>query len=219
MTAEELETLFRVQTDDVVLDYLVSEESFLEYLNEAQQEACIRSKLLFDRSSSITRLSTLTGVDSYVIDDSIYTIKEAFITAANETTRLFIVDSIELDRLCPEWRQETGVPKYLIPYDDHIELSPKPGDAYEIKLECYLVPDEISDTSMESELQIKKIHHRKLLHWVKHKSYETQDNDILDKNKSLEELAKFERAFGFRPTAKYMKKQYANIPKRNKVCL
>lgn len=218
MTVEELELFFRTQFDDAVEPYLVSSEDFLEYLNEAQAEACIRAKLLFDRTSDFCNIPVSTDVQSYEIDEIIYAIVEAFVTdSSDRVTPVLIVDRIELDRLCPDWRQETGLAKYLIQYDDHIEISPKPTEDTTLNVECYLLPIELlTDSDIP---QISKVNHRRLLHWVKYRAYDTQDSDVADKSKALEELAMFERIFGIRPNANNIRNHYSNRPHRNKVCL
>lgn len=216
MNVEGLENLFRAQFDDMVSPYLVSEESFLDYLNEAQEEACIRSRLLFDRTSGSCSIKVSTGKQSYIIDDSIYVIVDAFITdQSGKIAPLVITDRIELDKMFPEWRQESGAPTHLIQYDDHVELSPKPDNTFTLNIECHLLPGALS--SLSCEPQINRANHRRLLHWVKYRAYDSQDNDIHDVKKSQHELRAFESIFGVRPRADNTRNQYSSTPHRNKV--
>ena len=218
MNVDGLESLFRSLINDDLEPYLVSSENFLEYLNEAQQEACIRSRLLFDRTSKACSLAVKTDVSSYKVNDSIYAIVKAFITdASGKTTELLITDRIELDRVIPEWREERDRPLRLMAYDNRLELSPAPDNDYTLKIECYKLPSELISESDVPE--ISKVHHRNLLYWVKYKSHSIQDVEILDKKLSEEALFMFDKIFGAQPTANKSRDNYANRPHRNKVCI
>lgn len=215
MFVEELENLFRTLVDDIEEPYLVSHESFLEYLNDAQEEACIRSRLIFDNFSSFCKIKTKNNVKKYNINERIYVVLNAFVNDGNEDVPLKITERLEMDRISSTWRTETGKPLYLIQYDNHIELSPVPDDQFNIKIECYLTPLELTNKSDSPE--INKTNHRKLLHWVKHRYYDLQDNDIVEVRKSNSELIMFEKTFGVRPSANNMRSRYKNRPQFNKV--
>lgn len=218
MNVEELEALFRVHIDDRNEPYLISSSEFLDYLNEAQEEACIRSRLLFDRTSDFCTIAVTAGKDSYTLDESVYAIVDAFVTdSGGAITPLFLSDRIELDRVLPDWRELNELPQYLIQYDDHIELVPKPSEDVTVNIECHVLPEELTSTSHTP--QISRVNHRRLLHWVKYRAYDMQDSDILDKSKSLEEKAMFEKIFGIRPNARNTRMQYMNREHRNKVCI
>ena len=215
MTVGELEILFRTMIDDKEEPFLVSHESFLEYIDEAQEEACIRSRLIFDNFSSFTEIKIKEGVKKYNLNEKIYVITNAFIDDGNETIQLKITDRLEMDRVLPNWRKESGKPLFLIQYDNHFELNPVPDGVNKLNIECYLYPEKI--TNAHSSLQISSVNHRKLLHWVKYKYYDSQDNDIVDIGKSEKELNMFEKIFGSRPSANNMRSRYLNRPQFNKV--
>lgn len=218
MTVGELEALFRIQFDDSVKPYLISSDVFVEYLNEAQIEACIRSRLIFDRSSPICNINVDNSHYSYLIDEQIYAIVDAFITdLSGNVVRLDITDRIALDNRFQDWREsKNGVPKYLIQYDDHIELSPIPDNSYTLNIECQMLPEKLSESGSP---QIGIANHRNLLHWVYYRAYGVQDNDVTDSSKSFSALAMFEKVFGTYRTASNTRNQYTNTPHRNKVCL
>ena len=125
MIAGELEKIFRVDIDDTLESsdgFLVSPETFLTYLNEAQEEACIRSRLIFDNFSSFCELKVKEDVKKYTLNEQIYVVANAFIQDGSESLQLEIKTRLEMDKLSSSWRSDKGKPKYLIQYDKHLEL-------------------------------------------------------------------------------------------------
>lgn len=223
MNVAQLRTLARTLAEDTVPDgdgeYQLSDAVFLIHLNEAQEEACIRKKLIFDKSSAFCSIVVSSGTETYSYDDSIVAIKHASITDASGTiTKLNITDRLELDRLSSDWREQTETPENMIVDDTTVELSPIPDASYTLNLECYTLPQtELVNDSDEPE--IHRVHHKSLVFWVLHRFYDTPDADTFNANKAAIYEAKFERVFGKRPSATWLRDQYSNMPHRNKVCL
>jgi len=216
VTVAELEALFRSQIDDRVAPYLVSFDDFLSYLNEAQEEACVRANLLFDRTSPYCTIPLTPGIDRYALSPVIYSIAEAFVPDSNNNiVSLKKVSRIELDRAMPDWRERTGTPRYMVIYDDHIELAPKPDVAIDLSIECYIFPASL--TSSADEPVINQVNHKKLLDWVKYRVFSEPDNDLYDNDKGQLALIRFDHAFGTRKSAERIRVSYQNRPNRNQV--
>ncbi len=52
MKLSELETKFRIEVDDIELPYFCTQATFWEYIIASRDEACIRKKLIYDRTTS-----------------------------------------------------------------------------------------------------------------------------------------------------------------------
>lgn len=217
MQVKELRELYRNQFEDKVADqYFLSDALFLDYLNEAQEEACLRANLIFDKSSSFCAFAVTSGANTWLLDDSIYAIVYASLTnSSGVATSLRLIDRIELDRLARDWRTNSGTPTAFIHYDTTIELSPSPDTDYTLKIECFRLPeDKLAGPSDEPE--IHRTHHRNLIYWVLYRAYSTPDVDMANADKAAFFEKKFASIFGARPDANSRRKQYANRPHRNK---
>jgi len=216
MLVKELEDLYRNQFEDTVsVKYFLSLKLFLDYLNEAEEEAAFRKNLLFDKTSSFCTIAVTSGVSTYLLNDCIYALVYASIVDANGIISVLTpTDRIEEDRIRPDWRTLTQRPDSFIQHDTSLEILPIPDAAYTLRLECYRLPlDKIT-----SEPEIHRNHHRSLVDWVLYRAYSTPDADMQDANKAGYYLSKFTSVFGLRPSADNRRKHYANRPHRNKVC-
>lgn len=217
MDVGQLKAHFRRQIDDVQSPYLVDDEAFYAYLNEAQQEACIRANLIRDKSSTFCTIAVTEGKDVYAIHPSIYAIRYAsFVDSAGRVTTLAPTSPDEMDQQTPGWREQSDKPKWFIHQDTYIELVNTPSENGTLKLDVYRLP--LEDIAGDSdELEIAWVHHLSLLHWVVAKSFSIPDSDLLQPGKAAEYELKFTQVFGHRPSANQRRRQYANTPHRNKV--
>jgi hypothetical protein len=219
MTVAELERLFRNQFGDSVPDYLISQTLFIDYLNEAEEEAAFRKNLLFDKTSAFCTISVSLTNSIYSLDSKIYAVCYADIVITDTNwERLHPTDRIEMDRINRYWRIEHGTPRWFIQYDNTLELIPKPEKPYTLKLEVYRLPlDAMSSAGDEPEIQ--RNHHRSLVEWTLYRAFSQPDLDIQDMGRANDHLKKFTAIFGNRPSADNQRSNYANRPHRNKVCL
>jgi hypothetical protein len=201
-----------------VPDYLVSTGIFMDYLNEAEEEAAFRKNLLFDKISAFCNIPVSTQYSIYRLDPCIYAVCDAFIVVTdNNWERLRSTDRIEMDRLNRYWRIEHGTPRWFIQYDNTLELIPRPDKDYTLKLEVYRLPlDAMS--SLGDEPEIQRNHHRSLVEWALYRRFSQPDIDIQDMGRANDHLKKFTAIFGNRPSADNQRSNYANRPHRNKVC-
>jgi hypothetical protein len=218
MTVAELESLFRNQFGDSVPNYLISPSLFLDYLNEAEEEAAFRKNLIFDKTSSFCTIPVSLTNSIYSLDTCIYAVCDAYIVVTETNhERLYPTDRIEMDRINRYWRIEHGTPRWFIQYDNTIELVPKPEKPYTLKLEVYRLPLEAM-SSPGDEPEIQRNHHRSLVEWALYRAFSRPDIDIQDMGRANDHLKKFTAIFGNRPSADNQRSNYANRPHRNKVC-
>lgn len=207
---------FRTEADDTRVPPLFSDDEAGLYLDEAQQEACIRTKLIFDREDeSICHIDINGSGMTYDIDDKVHEIRFAqLVDADGEITPLTIIDRDELDRTHPDWRTETRMPEAIIHEDKTIQTDCTPDAAYTIQLEVYRLPKPlVSDDSIP---EINSIHHRFLVDWMLYRAFSKPDADLYNPGKAKEAYDRFEKHFGERPDATMRKRDNANLPHHTK---
>lgn len=218
MKVSDLEASFRTDVDDAAKPYLWPSDEFLIYLNEAEQEAAIRKKLLFEkvRSNICTINATVADGSVYKINPLIIEIVYASITDANGLVQeVFLIDRDELDRIEPGWRYVAKRPKYMIHRDNTVEFGCILDGSYTLNLETHRLPLNCLSKDAD-EPEINRVHHRRLLDWVKYRAYMKPDSETFNQSKSENSLRDFEDYFGVRPDADMRKAENANRPHRVK---
>jgi hypothetical protein len=218
MNLEALETSFRRDTDDQATPYLWSHDWFVDSLNEAIHEACIRGKLIFDKTTpAVCRIAVNAAAGStYKLHESINEITYVTLEdSGGNKYQLGIKDREELDRLKPGWRECTGRPENIIRDDKTLELDSTISESYTLRLEVHRNP--ICPLSKDGDIpEIHSAHHLRLLDWVKHLAYAIPDTETYNPGKSEKAEAAFEENFGVRPDSEKRRDQNANRPHRNK---
>ena len=213
MTLEELIAQFRVDANDAVAPYLASDLDVTAWLNEAEQEAAIRARLISDVSTpEVCSIAITAPTTVYDLHPAILDITRAAFTPTGSTTEYIvdIVDRVEQDRTHPRWRQTTDIPRQMIQTDTQIQLGCIPSTDGVIALEVNRLPlANIEDSPTESP-SIGAIHHRHLVQWALHKNYAVPDSEVHDPGRSEKALAEFTRVFGLRPDADYRRATQAN---------
>lgn len=218
MNVSELEAEYRARfADNVAQLHALSSIDYLAYLNEAQDEACIRADLIFDKSSSFCTISVTTANSVYALDRSIYAVRYARIfDASNVSSKLILTTSEQLDVDWPDWRDAIDRPSYLLHYNNSVELVAFPDAAYTLKLETYRLGKRMTgDTSVP---EFSSTLHSPLNYWVLYRMYNSPDEDVSNPRKAMENLAEFEKLFGVRPSAEHHKDKFMSRPHRNR-CL
>jgi len=219
MELAELIAQFRVDADDLQPTYLSSDAAITAWLNEAEQEAAIRSSLIHDASTvAVCTIAVTAGVSTYPLHASIIDLTRAAFTptGSTEEQKLYLTDHVELDRIYPTWRTYTDLPRYAMQTDTTLRLAAVPSTSGTIALECYRLPlKNIEDQTNESP-EIGRIHHRHLVQWALHRCYSRPDAEVHDPGRAALAEREFTRVFGLRPDASYRRDAQANRPHANK---
>jgi len=219
MTLDELIAQFRVDTDDKVAPYLSETDDVTAWLNEAEQEAAIRARLLHDVATpAVCTIVVTAGASVYPLHAAILDITRAEFTPTGSTTgyEMHLTNRVELDRTQAGWRTRTGVPHHAIQTDTTLQLGCLPSTGGTIALECYRLPlKNIEDSSSEAP-EIGRVHHRHLVQWALHRCYSRPDAEINDPGRAAKAEYEFTRVFGLRPDADYRRASQANRPHSNK---
>jgi hypothetical protein len=216
----ELIDKFRIQTKDRSLPYMWEDPEVISWFNEAQSEAALRARLLFDKTSSFCTIAvTVAGGNIYDLSPLINEIEYAYLVdTSGNRYKLRPTDRIQLEDMNPKWREYTGIPEWFIQSDTQIEIAGVIQQDFTLKLEVYRDPlQNIEDTRTDTP-EIASHHHKHLIKWALHRAYLVNDSDKYAAKLSKQYLDEFEAYFGLRPGALRRIKEQQNRPQGNKVC-
>ncbi|WP_405118755.1 DUF6682 family protein [Pseudomonas leptonychotis] len=202
MTLDELVKDFRTTAQDKVAPYLFEQPDVTRWLIEAEQEACIRGRLLHESTnSSVCEIGVSAGEAAYLLDPALYEIDHLGLLEAGciERRLVRLVSREWLDDNHHGWRDRTGVPCFAIQSDNSIRLVPTPNAEATLKLEGYRLPLRGLASDKSSKPEINPAHHRHLVNWALHRAFSVPDSETLDLGKAGDALAAFTRYFGERP--------------------
>lgn len=229
MTLDDLISSFRVDADDLLNDrngshgdLLWANEDLARWFGEAEEEAAIRKRLLFDDYTvAIVRIDVQEGVSSYPLDPRMFEVTKARLLDASTgdfIEDLYITTRDALDQRCPRWRDQRRQPGFFIQDATRIVLPGIVDRAYTLQLEGFRTPLKpmTADSDPESTTpEIAAVHHRFLVHWVLHRAYSKPDSEVYNPQKAATALAAFEQYFGLRPDADLRRDERADRPHHN----
>jgi len=198
MTLEDLIQRVRIEADDLFEPYFWSDEVITDWLNEAQEEAAIRGRLIHESdNAAVCTLKVKAGKASYPLHASLYEIDHLAFNRDGlyRVQPLKLVSGEALDSIMPDWRNEEGDPEYAIQGDKGLRLVPRPTDAGVVNLEGYRLPLSPMVTGSD-EPGINAAHHRHLVHWALSKAFRVPDAEVFDPQRAQNAEALFTRYFG-----------------------
>ena len=200
MTLEDLIRRFRVLSMDNATPPFWADEDVTDWLNEAQNEACIRARLIReDELESVCRIALTPGTHTYALNPLVYEIISLWIKPASGRKRQVTLRSREwLDHHLPEWRDCTRQAETAIQDDTTVRIvgAVEAGDTLE--LECYRLPlrPMANDTDKP---EIHLAHHQHLIDWALHRAFSVPDAEAFDPNRAALSEQAFTRYFGLPP--------------------
>lgn len=220
MNIDELTTIFRNYTDDKdnavsgEEDELIWEDDEVHaLLGEAESEAALRGRLIFDKTTAaVCTIAVTAGTSVYPLHKSINEITYATLTdASGNITVLGSVDRVGMDALNPYWRTDTNTPSAFIQDDTSIELNAPIAETFTLNLEVYREPLK----SFTNSPEIALTHHKHLVKWAMHRAYLKPDADAYNKPLSDRYEKEFEDYFGVRPKSHKRVAGQINKPQGN----
>lgn len=201
MRLNDLIRIFRAEVDDAVMPYLWSDPDLIEYANDAELEACRRSRLIVDSSTAaICQIAVVAGTATYALDPRVLFIRRVRLTGLLPLKRKNMQD---MDSQFPGWEDaEVSTPSAFIPDFEtgKIRLYPTPDAAATLNL--MVVRDPLAEMNDDSDTpEIAARYHRSLRFWMMHRAYLKKDADANDPKKAAESLALFEQEFGKKSSA------------------
>lgn len=205
MNLEQLIRQFRIDADDLVANPPLWEDEWIaEWLTEAQAQAAIRGRLLFEASDpAICEIAVTAGTATYQLHKTLYELEHLRFKAAGASCseRVHLKTREELDRIRPGWRDRTDSrPCFAIQDDTRITLVERPSVAGTLYVEGYRLPLRALVNDNDKP-EINEAHHRHLVHWALHKAFSKPDADAADPTRAKTAEAEFTAYFGPLPDA------------------
>lgn len=222
MNLEQLIQQFRIDAHDLQPPPFCEPEWVAAWLTEAQAEAAIRGRLLFEAADpAICEIAVTAGVATYPLHNSLYELEHLRFKATGSTTsdRVHLKTREELDHIRPDWRDRTDSrPRFAIQDDTRITLVDRPSVDGTLFVEGYRVPLKplVNDSDKP---EINEAHHRHLVHWALHKAFSVPDGELFDPNRSTLSERAFTAYFGPSPDADLRRATRSDAPQTNKVFL
>lgn len=213
MKLVELIDRFRRDRKDTSDPFFWSDDQIVDWLNEAEVEACIRADLLIDETTdSITLVTVGAGVSSVQLDQRIIDVHSVMVDG-----RPIEPTSIEaLNKTWPNWRNATPAQRpswWVFEENNVLRLVRPPAEELEIRLRVSRLPlNRMTLSQSENTPEIGAIHHIKLLDWAHSEALRMPDAETIDLNKSAVYETRFVRSFGTREDAAVRRKHRNNAP-------
>ena len=203
MNLEQLIAQFRIDADDLTEPHFWDAEWIAVWLTEAQAEAAIRKRLLYEASNpAVCQIAVAANAATHDLHKSLFELVHLRFQATGATTSSVVTIKAreELDRIRPGWRDETGTPRHAIQDDTRITLVPRPEVAGTLHVEGYRVPLKALENDTDKP-ELHEAHHRHLVHWALHRAFSKPDSETIDPQRAATAEAAFTRYFGPRPDA------------------
>ena len=203
MHREALRRRVRLLAQDTATPYLWQDEDIDDWLNEAQQEAAIRARLLRATPAShpaLCEYPLAAGETAITVPDQLYEISHQEWAAGSERRPLKLVSREWMDTTLPGWRAMPAAdPDYLVQDRQQLEVVPPPIADGSVRIEGYRLPEPMQADNDEPRIPLA--HHIHLVQWALHVGYSLPDTETFNPGKSQAAEAEFTRYFGARPDA------------------
>jgi hypothetical protein len=214
MTLTDLIERFRQDADDDIQPFLFSTPWVTERLNEAVDEACIRSRLIHEsENQNVCLIPVLANQAVYALNAALYEIDHIAFRRSSDARRckITIQSTGWLDANVSGWRDLEDEPQFAIQTDKRLRLVPKPNIAGELLLEGYRLPLEVLDGD-DDVPEINAAHHRYLVHWALYCAFSNPDVDFYDAKRAATAETEFTRYFGPRPDVDLRRSTREDVP-------
>jgi hypothetical protein len=211
MNLLQLRNMARLRLDDKQGERLWGDDELDLYINQAINEAHIRSRNLVDSSSACTLINVVAGQSSYGMSPAIFYVDRVF--DINQGLYLIKTGVDELDSCFGRWESATGTtPTHYIEDINHqgtdcykdrsIRLYPAPTVPTQLRLTVYRTQSRpLSDND---EPKLPSYQHADLIWWVLHLAYQKADSDSYNIKDSLACEQHFAQAFGEKQSARLL---------------
>lgn len=209
MNLSELIQQCREDSDDLNAPFLVSDESFTSYLNQAVTEACRRAFLLYDEDTDedvdenpLCLLPLIAGTNHYTLHPSILRVES--VRRVSDNVTLYRMPGLQrLDENRIIWRNRSGRPTGFAIRRRQMFLDYSPIDAEDLALGVMRLP--LAEEQMADDIDepaIPAVYHPHLIYWALWRAYRRRDAELRSERGAAENLALFDKAFGLPISAK-----------------
>lgn len=220
MTLEELIRRFRVLAMDKAQPYLFADEDVIDWLNDAQRQACIRGRLLReDANPAVCEIALDPSQKTYPLHKAVYEIINARIVPVSGRSRpVFLASREWMDENMPDWRDEQGQAEFAIQDDTSIRVVGVITTGDKLAIECYRTPLKVLANDVDKP-EIHEAHHEHLIQWALHKAFSVVDAETFDAQRSERAENEFTRYFGTLPDSDLRRVTRIDVPHHNAAIL
>ena len=215
MQLKHLIEAFRTDAKDNVKPYIWDDALVTRWLNEAQEQAAVRARLLLeDTNDEVCRIDLQPGAKTYPLHESLYEIASVRLYASDTDScpRLLPIVSREwLDHNVPGWRNTQSPVQWLIQGETTLRVVGSVQAGARLQLEGYRLPL----CCMKHEHDQPEIHrasHMQLVHWALHKAFSQPDADGFDPTRSVAAETAFTHYFGHQPDSDLRRQTREDTP-------
>lgn len=197
MTLEDLIRRFRVLADDKVQAYRAEDEDVIDWLNDAQAQACIRGRMLVaEDDAALCQIALTTGKSAYAHHRALYEFIDLRIKSPTGQLRQLVLKSREwLNAELPDWRDNQRPACMAIQTDTGLRLVGQVETGEVLHLEAYRLPLKKLENDTDKP-EIHEAHHEHLIQWALHKAFSVPDSELFDPDRSILAERAFTRYFG-----------------------
>lgn len=220
MDLADLRLRFRIDATDTVTNPPLFEDEWIDmWLNDAQDEAAIRGRLLYAFADpAVCEIVTSLGQQAYVLHPSIYEIVSLWYRADGDSRgrELHLTSRENLDQSRCHWRDDRpGTPRYAMQDDRGLVFWPLVDRPGRVTVEGYRLPlKKMVDDGDKPE--INAAHHRFLVYWALHKAFSRPDAETVDPTRAVIAEREFTKYFGIRPDSDLRREMREDEPHTNK---
>lgn len=198
---KELRPALRMAVDDTVKPYRVADATLDRFLNDAENEACRRARLILDTSTrEICTLKVKAGEPLVKLDRRVIFIRRARIEGGCVLGR---VSRKALDqRIGGSWEDEEGEVVGYVPdwQTDYLRLFRIPTENATINLQVVRLP-RVPMSKDDDALEVREEVAESLLEWAKYRFFSLPDTEINNPKAADAAASAFAGEFGIRSTA------------------
>lgn len=210
MDLSQLIAEYRRRADDRAEPPFVEDADLAPMASEAEREACLRARLLFDDdSAAICQYAVAAGSAVVKLHSAVDVITAAeFLPSGSNNRRQLGLKGMDWVREQCDWSTRTSSrPGYLVHLaGGKARLWPTPSVAGVLYLAVYRLPlNDIEDDGDEPE--IEAVHHMGLVDWLLYRVFSTPDSELENPKRAANALQEFELRFGPRPSADVRRRQ------------
>lgn len=221
MTLADLIRRFRTLAGDKTAPFFWKDEDIIDWLNDAQAQACVRARLLLeDADPAMCRIAIEADRHTYPLHAKMYELALLSFKAVGESrgTEVKVVSRGWLDEQFPGWRDEQRATGYAIQGETSIRLVSTPAKAGVLTIEAYRLPREVMALPSDKP-EIHEASHVQLIDWALHKAFSIPDSEAFDPQRSGLAEDAFTAYFGLLPDVDMRRITREDTPQTNKVHL
>ncbi len=209
MELQELERAFREQSDDVGGFQLYTSEWVARAATEAEREAAVRGRLLFDDTTAeLTTFAMLADQAVITLDPRVWVIDSAtYLSSGGSRPRDVEIKGVDWLRNQCDWATRScSRPGYIVHFARYqARIWPMPTLDGLLQLSVYRLPlYDLEDPDDEPEIGVEL--HNDLIDWILYRAYGQKDSELRDDARAADHLASFTEKFGEKDSAEVQRR-------------